>query len=97
MPMVNGRYYMNPQYGLALERDREAGAEKGDQEPTWLDHFLGLVPTDEGKERTSKFDANSSEIFREPAESGNPDELEAQNQNNEGTQQSQAQNTNQHT
>jgi hypothetical protein len=67
MPVINGRYYMNPQYGLALERDREADAEKGDQEPTWLDHFLGLAPNDGETERISQVDSNSGDIFQDRA------------------------------
>ncbi len=37
MPIINDRYYMNPQYGAALERDREADAQQTDQDPSWLD------------------------------------------------------------
>jgi hypothetical protein len=49
MPTINGRYYMNPLYGAALERDRAADEAatrlNGEPEPSWLDHFLGLVAT----------------------------------------------------
>jgi len=47
MPVINSRYYMNPQYGKALERDRIADEEHrrvhGDPQPSWLDHFLGFA------------------------------------------------------
>jgi hypothetical protein len=47
MSVINGRYYANPQYGRALERARAANAESrrvhGEEQPSWLDHFLGLV------------------------------------------------------
>src|ERR1700693_2781508 len=47
MPVINGRYYMNAQYGNALERDRIADEEHrrvhGEPEPSWLDHFLGFA------------------------------------------------------
>lgn len=47
MPAINGRYYMNAQYGQALERDRIADEEHrrahGEPEPSWLDHFLGFA------------------------------------------------------
>jgi hypothetical protein len=47
MPEINGRYYMNPQYGRAVERERIADEEHrrvhGEPEPSWLDHFLGFA------------------------------------------------------
>jgi hypothetical protein len=47
MPVINGRYYMNSQYGKALERDRIADEEHrrmhGAPQPSWLDHFLGFA------------------------------------------------------
>jgi hypothetical protein len=47
MPLINGTYYMNPQYGRGLERAKAADAEvrsiRGEPEPSWLDLFLGLV------------------------------------------------------
>ncbi len=49
MPVINGRYYMNPQYGQALERDRSVDEEQrrvhGDPQPSWLDHFLDFAQT----------------------------------------------------
>ena len=54
MPVINGRYYMNPQYGIALERDRLAEEDHrrvhGDPQPTWLDHFLGFAEKPRTKE-----------------------------------------------
>jgi hypothetical protein len=47
MPVINGKYYMNPQYGRALERDRTLDEEHrrvhGEPEPSWLDHHLGFA------------------------------------------------------
>jgi hypothetical protein len=47
MPLINDRYYANPQYGSALERDRAADGEfrraHGEPKPSWLDHFLGFA------------------------------------------------------
>lgn len=47
MPIINGKYYMNPQYGRALERDRSSDEEArrlyGEPEHSWLDHFLGFA------------------------------------------------------
>jgi hypothetical protein len=47
MPIINDRYYANPQYGRALERDRAADDEfrrvHGEEKPSWLDHFLGFA------------------------------------------------------
>lgn len=47
MPVINDRYYANPQYGRALERDRIADEEsrrvQGEPKPSWLDHFLGFA------------------------------------------------------
>ncbi len=47
MPVINGKHYMNPQYGKALERDRIADEEHrrlhGEPEPSWLDHLLGFA------------------------------------------------------
>ncbi|MBZ5697135.1 MAG: hypothetical protein LAN18_01160 [Acidobacteriia bacterium] len=49
MPLINGTYYMNPQYGLGLERAKAADADfrrlNGESGPSWLDHFLGFLPT----------------------------------------------------
>jgi hypothetical protein len=46
MPLINDKYYANPQYGRALERARAADADNrrlhGEEEPPWLDRFLGL-------------------------------------------------------
>jgi hypothetical protein len=87
MPIINGRYYMNPQYGAALERAREAGAEQDDRGATWLDRFLGFVPAEEDEGQSSQPDEDSSNMLY--AESGrqNNDDLEAQNRNNDQTQQ----------
>lgn len=53
MPIINGRYYMNAQYGRALERDRLADEEHrrvhGEPEPSWLDHFLGFAQSGDVK------------------------------------------------
>jgi hypothetical protein len=47
MPVINDRYYMNPQYGKTLERDRTADAENtrahGLPQPSWLDYHLGFA------------------------------------------------------
>src|ERR1019366_4740220 len=84
-----------------VERARANGSElvkaQGEPQPTWLDRFLGLVPTEEEQEQISQLDSNSSDIFRETAESGDAYELEAQNRSNEPVQQSGAQNTSQQT
>jgi hypothetical protein len=47
MPMINGRYYMNPGYGRALERARLAEAFTGsrpagasDEDESWIDHAI---------------------------------------------------------
>ena len=99
MPIINGRYYMNPQYGAALERARTADEESirnyGTPQPSWLDRFLGLVPTEEQQEQVSQRDSNSGDIFREATTNRDADELEAQNRTSQGVQQNQAQNTNQ--
>jgi hypothetical protein len=54
MPIINDRYYANPQYGKALERDRAADEEfrrvHGEPKPSWLDHLLGLA----GNSNTSR-------------------------------------------
>lgn len=75
---------MNPQYGAALEKARAAGSElvktQGEPQPSWLDRFLGLVPTDEEQEQISQLDSNSSDIFRETAESGDAYAQASQNQ-----------------
>jgi len=48
MPTINGGYYMNPQYGAALERARAADEESvrvnGIPQPSRLDRFLGFAP-----------------------------------------------------
>jgi len=88
MPMINGRYYMNPQYGAALERARAADEESvrvnGTPQPSWLDRFLGLVPTGGEQEQISGLDTNPSDIFSEPAESGEAYSQGAQNQPSTG-------------
>lgn len=47
MPIINGKYYANPQYGLGLERARAADEEfrrvHGEPEPSWHDHFYGFA------------------------------------------------------
>jgi hypothetical protein len=47
MPLINDRYYANPQYGKALERARAADEENkrvhGEEAPSWLDHHLGFA------------------------------------------------------
>jgi hypothetical protein len=51
MPTINGRYYMNPQYGAALERARAADEGSirvnGMPQPSWLDRLLGFAPHEE--------------------------------------------------
>ena len=83
MPIINGRYYMNPQYGAALERSRVADDESvrtsGAPRPSWQDYFLGLVSSANEQEQINQRDSNSSDIFRETTESSDPDALEAQN------------------
>lgn len=96
MPIINGRYYMNPQYGAALERARTADEESirdyGMPQPSWLDRFLGLVPTDEEQEQTSHLDGNTSDILNEPVESKRADAQGTQDQRatGEGSQANQA-------
>jgi hypothetical protein len=101
MPIVNGRFYMNPQYVAALERARTADEDSiranGAPQPSWLDRFLGLVPTGEEQEQMSQGDNGSSYIFPKAIQSGDRYELVAQNRNNAPAQQSGAQNTNQQT
>jgi len=83
VPMINGRYYMNPQYGAALGRARAADDESvrlnGAPQPSWLDHFPGLVPSADEQEQLNQRDSNSSDIFREISDSGDAFEPEAQN------------------
>jgi hypothetical protein len=54
MPLINDRYYANPQYGRAVERDRTADEEfrraHGDAKPSWLDHFLGFAEKTDTKQ-----------------------------------------------
>lgn len=101
MPIVNGRYYMNPQYGAALERARAADEEyvrvNGAPQPSWLDRFLGFASADDNREPISQGDSSSSDAFGQTSESGDPDALVAQNRSSEGTQQNQAQNARQQT
>jgi hypothetical protein len=58
MPIIGGRFYINPQYGLGLERARAADAESvrehGEPQPSWLDHFLGLVSSRKHKPDLTK-------------------------------------------
>jgi hypothetical protein len=88
MPIINGRYYMNPQFGAALVRARAADDESvrlnGAPQPSWLDRFLGLVPTDNEQEQISPLGTNPSDIFNEPAESEETGEAESQNQPSAG-------------
>jgi hypothetical protein len=56
MPIINDRYYANPQYGRALERARASDEEyrraHGEPQPSWLDHHLGFTdsaPTTQAK------------------------------------------------
>lgn len=101
MPIINGRYYMNPQYGAALERARVADDESigvnGVPQPSWLDRFLGFAPADNNQEQINQGDSSSSDAFRQTSGSGDPDGLVAQNRSIEGTQQNQAQNASQQT
>jgi CHAP domain-containing protein len=90
MTIINGRYYMNPQYGAALERDRANGAPQ----PSWLDRFLGFAPADGDQEQISQGDASTTDVSRQTSASGDPDELDAQNRSSNGAQQNQSQNTN---
>ena len=66
-----------------LERARAANDEfvrvNGAPQPSWLDRFLGLVPTTDEQEQIYQRDSNSSNILREKSGSGDPDELAAQN------------------
>jgi hypothetical protein len=62
MPKINGRYYMNPQYGAGLESARAADDEfarvNGAPQPSWLDRFLGLVPTEDQQEQLNQHDSS---------------------------------------
>ena len=101
MPIINGRYYMNPQYGAALERARAADEEyvsvHGTPQPSWLDRFLGFASADDNQEQTSQGDSSSGDAFRQTSGSGDPDGLVAQNRSSAGTRQNQAQNAGQQT
>jgi hypothetical protein len=58
MPVINGKYYMNPQYGKALERDRIADEEHrrvhGEPQPSWLDHHLGFADDSNALRQSNK-------------------------------------------
>ena len=100
MPVINGRYYMNPQHGVALEKARaeeESLRLNGAPQPSWLDRFLGLVPTDDVRQQISQAHSNSNAIFREEPRSGDLYEAEVQNQNIEPVQQRGAKNAEQRT
>lgn len=46
MPIINGRYYMNPQYGVALERARMLGDPSLEEDSSWSvppSEFLGTL------------------------------------------------------
>lgn len=66
MPIINDRYYASPQYGRGLESARAADAESrrmhGEEEPSWLDHFLGLVPAAAEKQRDAKPDRVEAQL-----------------------------------
>ena len=53
MPVINDKYYMNPQYGKAVERDRMGDAENmrahGEPQPSWLDYHLGFADRSSAK------------------------------------------------
>jgi hypothetical protein len=69
MPIINGTYYMSPQYGVGLERAKAADAEfrrvRGEREPPWLDHFLGLLPTAAEQARQSRRKQTQEQAQRE--------------------------------
>ena len=54
MPVINDRYYANPEYGRALERARVADEEfrrvHGEEKPSWLDRFLGFADETDTKQ-----------------------------------------------
>ena len=83
MPIIKGRYYMNPQYGASLENARVADDESvrtsGAPQPSWLDYFLGLVSSANEQEQINQRDNDSSDIFPETSANGDSGELEAQN------------------
>src|SRR5216683_1824365 len=70
MPVINGKHYMNPQYGQALERDRLADEEHrrvhGEPEPSWLDHHLGFVDDShalrQGQKQVTTHDTNHDKM-----------------------------------
>ena len=66
MPIINGRYYANPQYGKALERDRIADEESrrvhGEPKPSWLDHSLGFASEPSVQKQVVKRGTNDDNI-----------------------------------
>jgi hypothetical protein len=68
MPIINDRYYMNPQYGAAMERARAADMESarvnGLPQPSWLDRFLGFAPQEELEHNYNRIrnDSNNSPL-----------------------------------
>ena len=83
MPIIGGRYYMNPQYGAALERDRAANPPDEDQLPIWLDQFLGFVSKDTDSDTKSEGNDASDDIVQGGPEETNVSDFVAQNQNSE--------------
>ena len=95
MPVIGGRYYMNPQYGMAVERNRAADPPEEDGKPSWLDQFLVFVSGDTDNDTNSARDGASDDIVPDGPEDANAGELIAQNQNSEGKPQDQSQKENQ--
>ena len=70
MPEINGRYYMNPQYGRAVERERIADEEHrrvhGEPEPSWHDYHYGFaekaIPLNQGPQQVTTHDNKSGRL-----------------------------------
>ncbi len=70
MPEINGRYYMNPQYGRAVERERIADEEHrrvhGEPQPTWHDYHYGFakkpIAQSQGTKQVTTHDSKDGKI-----------------------------------
>jgi hypothetical protein len=70
MPVINDRYYMNPQYGAAQEKaraDDESNRLKGEPQASWLDRLLSLDEMNNEHGHLTQGGSGFSSKFREPA------------------------------